>query len=164
MKFSFIVAAPVLSAGRAVRAPSQGLRWYCLHPFLPTLGEAIARDAWHLDTPLPFFIPGQLTHTHTPTYLSLFLANTHTHPCLSLFLANSHTHTHAHTPTFLYSCPSPTAGVHPDSCHRVSDAIQPSHPLSSPSPPSPIPSQPKPTQSQGSNHVDRDPQQSHFIP
>ena len=28
-------------------------------------------------------------------------------------------------------CPSPTPGVHSDSCHRVSDASQPSHPLSS---------------------------------
>ena len=27
-------------------------------------------------------------------------------------------------------CPSPAPGVHPDSVHRVSDAIQPSHPLS----------------------------------
>ena len=35
--------------------------------------------------------------------------------------------------------PSPTPGVHSDS--RVSDAIQPSHPLSSPSPPAPNPSQ-----------------------
>ena len=38
-------------------------------------------------------------------------------------------------------CPSPTPGVHPDSCpssqwcHPASDAIQPSHPLLSPSPP-----------------------------
>ena len=31
-------------------------------------------------------------------------------------------------------CPSPTPGVHSDSVHRVSDAIQPSHPLSSPFP------------------------------
>ena len=31
-------------------------------------------------------------------------------------------------------CPSPTPGVHPNPCHRVSDAIQPFHPLSSPSP------------------------------
>ena len=38
-------------------------------------------------------------------------------------------------------CPSPTPGVHPDSVHRVSDAIQPSHLLSSPSPPVPNPSQ-----------------------
>ena len=38
-------------------------------------------------------------------------------------------------------CPSPTPGVHPDSVHRVSDAIQPSHPLLSPSPPAPNPSQ-----------------------
>ena len=35
-------------------------------------------------------------------------------------------------------CPSPTPGVH---VHQVSDAIQPSHPLSSPSPPAPNPSQ-----------------------
>ena len=32
-------------------------------------------------------------------------------------------------------CPSPTPGVHPTHVHRVSDAIQPSHPLSSLSPP-----------------------------
>ena len=38
-------------------------------------------------------------------------------------------------------CPSSTPGVHTDPCHRVSDAIQPSHPLSSPSPPAPNPSQ-----------------------
>ena len=38
-------------------------------------------------------------------------------------------------------CPSPTPRVHSDSRHRVSDAIQPSHPLSSPSPPAPNPSQ-----------------------
>ena len=37
-------------------------------------------------------------------------------------------------------CPSPTPGVHWD-VHWVSDAIQPSHPLSSPSPPAPNPSQ-----------------------
>ena len=38
-------------------------------------------------------------------------------------------------------CPSPTPRVHSDSGHWVSDAIQPSHPLSSPSPPAPNPSQ-----------------------
>ena len=38
-------------------------------------------------------------------------------------------------------CPSPTPRVHPAHIHRVSDAIQPSHPLSSPSPPAPNPSQ-----------------------
>ena len=32
------------------------------------------------------------------------------------------------------SCPSPTPGVAQTHVHRVSDAIQPSHPLSSPSP------------------------------
>ena len=38
-------------------------------------------------------------------------------------------------------CPSQTPRVHLDSCHRVGDAIQPSHPLSSPSPPAPNSSQ-----------------------
>ena len=38
-------------------------------------------------------------------------------------------------------CPSPTPGVHSNHIHRVSDAILPSHPLSSPSPPAPNPSQ-----------------------
>ena len=38
-------------------------------------------------------------------------------------------------------CPSPTPRVHPNSMHRVGDAIQPSHPLVSPSPPAPNPSQ-----------------------
>ena len=36
-------------------------------------------------------------------------------------------------------CPSPTPGVYPNHVHRVSDAIQPSHPLSSPSPPESFP-------------------------
>ena len=38
-------------------------------------------------------------------------------------------------------CPSPTPEVHPDSCPPSRDAIQPSHPLSSPSPPALNPSQ-----------------------
>ena len=38
-------------------------------------------------------------------------------------------------------CPSPTPGVHSDSRPWVSEAIQPSHPLSSPSSPAPNPSQ-----------------------
>ena len=36
-------------------------------------------------------------------------------------------------------CPSPTPGVHSNSCPLIGDAIQPSHPLSSLSPPTPIP-------------------------
>ena len=38
-------------------------------------------------------------------------------------------------------CPSPTPEFTQTHVHRVSDAIQPSHPLSSPSPPAPNPSQ-----------------------
>ena len=34
-------------------------------------------------------------------------------------------------------CPSPTPGVYPHPCPLIGDAIQPSHPLSSPSPPAP---------------------------
>ena len=37
-------------------------------------------------------------------------------------------------------CPSPTPGVHLNSCPLISDAFQPFHPLSSPSPPAPNPS------------------------
>ena len=39
------------------------------------------------------------------------------------------------------SCPSPNPRVHQTHVQRISDAIQPSHPLSSPSPPAPNPSQ-----------------------
>ena len=38
-------------------------------------------------------------------------------------------------------CPSPTPGVYSTHVHRVGDAIQPFHPLLSPSPPAPNPSQ-----------------------
>ena len=38
-------------------------------------------------------------------------------------------------------CPSPTPGTYSNSCHCVSDAVQPFHPLSSPSPPTFILSQ-----------------------
>ena len=38
-------------------------------------------------------------------------------------------------------CPSPTPGVHSDSCPSSRWCHQPSHPLSSPSPPAPNPSQ-----------------------
>ena len=38
-------------------------------------------------------------------------------------------------------CPSPTPGVYSNPCPSSDDAIQPSHPLSSPSPPAPNPSQ-----------------------
>ena len=58
------------------------------------------------------------------------------HFCCSV-MSNSlrpHESQHARPP-----CPSPTPGVHSDSVHRVRDAIQPSHPLLSPSPPAPIP-------------------------
>ena len=47
-----------------------------------------------------------------------------------------HESQHARTP-----CPSPTPGIYSDSHPSVSDAIQPSHPLLSPSPPAPNPSQ-----------------------
>ena len=38
-------------------------------------------------------------------------------------------------------CLSPNPGVHSNYVHQAGDAIQPSHPLSSPSPPAPNPSQ-----------------------
>ena len=53
--------------------------------------------------------------------------------CLTL---RPHESQHARPP-----CPSPTPEFTQAHVHQVSDAIQPSHPLSSPSPPAPNPSQ-----------------------
>ena len=58
-----------------------------------------------------------------------------THSVMSDFL-RPHESQHARPP-----CPSPTPEFTQTHNHRVSDAIQPSHPLSSPSPPAPNPSQ-----------------------
>ena len=57
------------------------------------------------------------------------------HSVVSCFLW-PHELQHARPP-----CPSATLGVHSNSLHWVGDAIQPFHPLSSPSPPAPNPSQ-----------------------
>ena len=53
-----------------------------------------------------------------------------------VWLFVTHESQHARPP-----CPSPTHRVFSNSCPWVSDAIQPSHPLLSPSPPAPKPSQ-----------------------
>ena len=53
------------------------------------------------------------------------------HPVVSDSL-RPHESQHARPP-----CPSPTPGFTQTHVHRVSDAIQPSHPLSSPTPPAP---------------------------
>ena len=69
-------------------------------------------------------------HTH-PTHTSLHMplhTPLHTWPCTHTLHTIPYTHTPTHTP----------AQIH---FHRVGDAIQPSHPLSSPSPPAPNPSQ-----------------------
>ena len=67
-----------------------------------------------------------------PTELSVQFSSL-TQSCQTF--CDPHESQHARPP-----CPSPTPRVHSD-VHRVSDAIQPSHPLSSPSPPAPSPSQ-----------------------
>jgi len=92
----------------------------------------------------------QIQHICTQT------AHTYTH----MYIDNIYTQTHIHTLQFgsvAQSCPTlhdpmnrstPALPVHHQPphftqthVHRVSDAIQPSHPLSSPSPPAPHPSQ-----------------------
>ena len=76
---------------------------------------------------------------------------------LSLIIMSPGSHKKGQFSSFAQSCPtfcdphetqhvrppwaSPTPGVHSDSVHGVRDAIQPSHPLSSPSPLAPNPSQ-----------------------
>ena len=68
----------------------------------------------------------KLLSTHSSVQLSRSVVSDSLRP---------HESQHARPP-----CPSPTPGVH-SNVHRVGDAIQPSHPLSSPSPPAPNPSQ-----------------------
>ena len=66
-------------------------------------------------------------HTHTSVQFSCSVMSDSLWP---------HESQHARPP-----CPSPTPGVTQTHVHQVSDTIQPSHPLSSPSPPAPNHSQ-----------------------
>ena len=79
-------------------------------------------------------------------YLSASIKSTHFHPWMNDYsvqfsrpvMSDSlwpYELQHARPP-----CPSPTPEFTQTHVHQVSDAIQPSHPLSSPSPPSPNPS------------------------
>ena len=73
---------------------------------------------------------------HNPVIYSLIQFSSVAQLCLILCL-RPHGLQHARPP-----CPSPTPGVFTQThVHWVSDAIQPSHPLSTPSPPAPNPSQ-----------------------
>ena len=86
-----------------------------------------------------FYYYIHLTHIqylHSCQYLCQFSSIQFSHSVVSDSL-RPHESQHARPP-----CPSPTPRVHSDtSVHRVSDAIQPSHPLSFPAPPAPEPSQ-----------------------
>ena len=73
----------------------------------------------------------QLTFWYMLVFILTLISLIQSLSCVQLFVAPW---------TAAPPCPSPTPGVHSD-VHRVSDAIQPSHPLSSPFPPAPNPSQ-----------------------
>ena len=80
-----------------------------------------------------------MVHMVAKSWTLLKLLSTHSSVQFSRSVVSDslqpHESQHARPP-----CPSPTPGVH-SNVHRVGDAIQPSHPLSSPSPPAPNPSQ-----------------------
>jgi len=91
-----------------------------------------------------------LAHTLIISFISLLYAHSYpahsSHSFLNLFssvqslshvwLFEPHESQHTRLP-----CPSPTPTVHQTHVHRVSDASQPSHPLSSPTSPALNPSQ-----------------------
>ena len=80
-----------------------------------------------------------MVHMVAKSWTLLKLLSTHSSVQFSRSVVSDslqpHESQHARPP-----CPSQTPGVH-SNVHRVGDAIQPSHPLSSPSPPAPNPSQ-----------------------
>ena len=77
----------------------------------------------------------QLSQNKVIVYDDLALSVQFSHSVLSDSL-QPHKLQHARPP-----CSSPTPGVTQTHVHQVRDAMQPSHPLSSPSPPAPNPSQ-----------------------
>ena len=98
----------------------------------PTLCDPMNRSTPGL--PVHHQLP-EFTQTHVRVRDIQFSSVQFSHSVVSDSL-QPHESQHARPP-----CPSPTAGVHSNHVHQVSDAIQPSHPLSSPSPPAPNPSQ-----------------------
>ena len=109
----------------------------CEVPF-PSECVRICMSAW--------LVPGDVNLSHCITlvswrihhYIFLFIilcSSVHFSCSVMSDSLRPHELQHARPP-----CPSPTPGVH-SNVYRVSDAIQPSHPLSSPSPPAPNPSQ-----------------------
>ena len=99
------------------------------HPFYPpsTLDHLLTpegvTDFQHLSSGLPSSSPENLL-SFDSTYTN--------HQFSRLVMSNSlrpHGLQHARPP-----CPTPTPRVYSNSCHWVGDAIQPSHPLPSPSP------------------------------
>ena len=85
----------------------------------------VSQPAWRLGIPSSF-----------PCKLVDFGHITFSEPQFSLSVVSDslrpHESQHARPP-----CPSPTPGITQTHVHRVGDAIQPSHPLLSPSPPAP---------------------------
>ena len=69
-------------------------------------------------------------NSHTPFPLKFLLALFQFSRSVVSDSLRAHESQHARPP-----CPLPTPGVHSNSCPFIGDAIQPSHPLSSPSPP-----------------------------
>ena len=88
----------------------------------------------------PFYLPPHpipLGHPSAPALSTLSHASNLDWQSISVQFSLSvvSTSLQPHEARHTSSCPSPTPGLHPIHVHWIGDAIQPSHPLASPSPP-----------------------------
>ena len=104
-------------------------------------GSEVAQSCLTLSDPLDCGLPGSSVPGILQARILEWVAISFSNACVQFIrsvMSNSlrpHESQHTRPP-----CPSPSPGVHSDSCPS-SHAIQPSHPLLSPSPPAPNPSQ-----------------------
>ena len=141
--------------GASGKEPACHCRRCKRHGFNPWIGKIPWKRAWQ---PIAVFLPGESHRQRSLVGYSpwgnkeldrtdVTLAGMHSHlPFISKIRSDQssvvsdslrpHESQHARPP-----CPSPLPEFTETHVHRVSDAIQPSHPLSSPSPPAPNPSQ-----------------------
>ena len=81
-----------------------------------------------------YTVPKMNSYNHLERVISIYFHSVQFSHSVVSDSFQPHESQHARPP-----CPSPTPGFTQTHMHRVGDAIQPSHPLSSPSPPAPIP-------------------------
>ena len=112
------------------------LPWPGIEPWLPALGAQNLSHQTSREVPTWDLCTNKISSLFIISSVSLSGCSVQfSHSVVSDSL-RPHESQHARPP-----CSSQTPGVYSNYAHRVSDVIQPSHPLSSPSPPAPNPSQ-----------------------